>query len=152
MGTGSFQGVKCGRGVLLTTHPLLVPRSWKSRAIPLPTLGSHRACNGITLPLPLLKLYRTQIKIKCIRMSETDKIHFELDQRFSSVAHRQVMHPERMLRTALLPWACLFLPIFLFSFLFIPFLLHTSFIPPSFDLPPTNKLSKLVPDTVQSSA
>ena len=31
-------GVNCGRGVLLTTHPLLVPRSWKSRAIPLPTL------------------------------------------------------------------------------------------------------------------
>jgi hypothetical protein len=27
MGTGSSQGVKCGRGVLLTTHPLLVPRS-----------------------------------------------------------------------------------------------------------------------------
>ena len=26
--------VKCGRGVLLTTHPLLVPRSWKSRVIP----------------------------------------------------------------------------------------------------------------------
>jgi len=24
--------------VLLTTHPLLVPRSWKSRVIPLPTL------------------------------------------------------------------------------------------------------------------
>jgi len=38
MCTGSFLGVKCGRGVLLTTHPLLVPRSWKSRAIPLPTL------------------------------------------------------------------------------------------------------------------
>ena len=38
VGTGSFPGVKCGRGVLLTTHPLLVPRSWKSRAIPLPTL------------------------------------------------------------------------------------------------------------------
>ena len=38
MGTGSFPGVKCGRDVLLTTHPLLVPRSWKSRAIPLPTL------------------------------------------------------------------------------------------------------------------
>jgi len=35
---GSFPGVKCGRGVLLTTHPLLVPRSWKSRAIPLPTI------------------------------------------------------------------------------------------------------------------
>jgi len=38
MGAGSFPGVKCGRGVLLTTHPLLMPRSWKSRAIPLPTL------------------------------------------------------------------------------------------------------------------
>jgi len=38
MGTGSFPGVKCGRGVLLTTHPLLVSRSWKSRAVPLPTL------------------------------------------------------------------------------------------------------------------
>ena len=38
IGTGSFLGVKCGRDVLLTTHPLLVPRSWESRAIPLPTL------------------------------------------------------------------------------------------------------------------
>ena len=34
----SFPRVKCGRGVLLTTHPLLVPQSWKSIAIPLPTL------------------------------------------------------------------------------------------------------------------
>ena len=33
-----FPGVKCSRGVLLTTHPLLVPRSWKSRSIHLPTL------------------------------------------------------------------------------------------------------------------
>ena len=38
MGTGSFPRVKCGRGVLLTPHPLLVPRSWRSRAITLPTL------------------------------------------------------------------------------------------------------------------
>jgi hypothetical protein len=38
MGTGSFPGVKYGRAVLLTTHPLLVPPSWKSRAIPLSTL------------------------------------------------------------------------------------------------------------------
>ena len=27
MGTGSFMGVKCGHGVLLTTHPLLVSQS-----------------------------------------------------------------------------------------------------------------------------
>jgi len=37
MGTGSFPGVKCSWSVLLNTYPLLVPRSWKSRAIPLPT-------------------------------------------------------------------------------------------------------------------
>ena len=37
IGTASFPGVKSGRGVLLTTHRLLVPRSWKSRSIPLPT-------------------------------------------------------------------------------------------------------------------
>ena len=35
---GLSPGVKCGRDVLLTTHPLLVPRSCKSTAIPLPTL------------------------------------------------------------------------------------------------------------------
>ena len=52
MGTGSFPGIKCGRGVLLTTHPLLQPRSWKSRAIPLPTLWAHRTCNGNSLTLP----------------------------------------------------------------------------------------------------
>jgi len=53
MGTGSFPGVKCGRGVLLTTHPLLVPRSWKNRAMPLPIL---RATPGLqrdhTIRLP----------------------------------------------------------------------------------------------------
>ena len=41
MDTGSFLGVKYARRVLLTTHPLLVPWSWKSRAIPVipvPTL------------------------------------------------------------------------------------------------------------------
>jgi hypothetical protein len=27
MGTGSFPGVRCGRGVTLTPHPLLLPRS-----------------------------------------------------------------------------------------------------------------------------
>jgi hypothetical protein len=35
MGTGSFLGVKSSRGVTLTPHPLLVPWSWKGRAIPL---------------------------------------------------------------------------------------------------------------------
>ena len=34
MGTGSFPGVKSSRGVTLTPHPILVPRSRKSRDIP----------------------------------------------------------------------------------------------------------------------
>ena len=39
MDTGPFPRVKCGRSVILTIHPLLVPRSWKSRdTITLPTL------------------------------------------------------------------------------------------------------------------
>jgi len=35
---GLSRGVKCGRGMLLTMNTLRVPQSWKSRAIPLPTL------------------------------------------------------------------------------------------------------------------
>jgi hypothetical protein len=38
MGNGSFPGVKSGQGVTLTPHPLLVPWSWKNRAIPLLSL------------------------------------------------------------------------------------------------------------------
>ena len=34
MGTRSFPGVKCGRGVLLTTHSFLASTSWKSRVLP----------------------------------------------------------------------------------------------------------------------
>jgi len=50
MGTGPFPGVKYDRGVLLTTHPLLVQRSWKSRAIPLPTLwATTRPVTGTLL-------------------------------------------------------------------------------------------------------
>ena len=45
-GTGTLTGVKCGRDVLLTTHPLLVPWSWKSRAIPLLPLGHTGPVTG----------------------------------------------------------------------------------------------------------
>ena len=54
MGTGSFPGVKYGRVVLLITHPLLVPRLWKRRAIPLPTLWATTGPVTGTLPLPFL--------------------------------------------------------------------------------------------------
>ena len=54
MGTGSFPGVKYGRGVLLTTHPLPVPWSWKSRAMPLPTLWATTGSVTGTLYLSLI--------------------------------------------------------------------------------------------------
>ena len=53
MGTGSFPGVKSGRGVTLTPHPLLLPWSRNSRAIPLlplwavPPVQSLSACTRV---------------------------------------------------------------------------------------------------------
>ena len=61
MGTGSFPGVKSGRSVTLTPHSLLVPSSWKGRAISLLPLWAVRlvqslsACTRVHftfLPLP----------------------------------------------------------------------------------------------------
>ena len=48
MGTGSFPGVKSGRGVTLTPHPLLVPWSRKSRAIPLLPLWAVRPVQSLS--------------------------------------------------------------------------------------------------------
>jgi DNA-binding transcriptional LysR family regulator len=47
MGTGSFPVVKSGRGVTLTPQPLLVPRSWKGRAIPLLPLWAVRPVQSL---------------------------------------------------------------------------------------------------------
>ena len=46
MGTGSFSGVKCGRGILLTTPP---SGAAVMEDCLYPPSGQHRACNGITL-------------------------------------------------------------------------------------------------------
>ena len=48
MGTGSFPGVKNGRGVTLTPHPFLVPWSWKGRAIPLLPLWAVRPVQSLS--------------------------------------------------------------------------------------------------------
>ena len=57
MGTGSLPGVKCGRGVLLTAHPLLVPRSWKNRTIRLLTLWTVRPVQSLSACTVQLYLY-----------------------------------------------------------------------------------------------
>jgi len=62
MGTGSFSGVKSGRGVTLTPHPLLALCSKKGRAIPLLPLWAVRpvqslsACTRVTFTLPFFLL------------------------------------------------------------------------------------------------
>ena len=48
MDTGSFLGVKSGRVVTPTTHPLLVPWSRKSRAIPVPPLWAVRPVHSLS--------------------------------------------------------------------------------------------------------
>jgi len=48
MGTGSFPGVKSGRGVTLTPHHILVPWSRKSRAIPLLPLWAVRPVQSLS--------------------------------------------------------------------------------------------------------
>ena len=48
IGTGSFLGVKNGRGVTLTPHPLLVPWSRKGRVIPLLPLWAKRPVQSLS--------------------------------------------------------------------------------------------------------
>jgi len=48
VGTGSFPGVKSGRGVTLTPHHLLVPWSRKGRAIPLLPLWAVRPVQSLS--------------------------------------------------------------------------------------------------------
>jgi len=48
MGTGSFPGVKSGRGVTLTFHSLLMPSSRKSSAIPLLPLWTVRPVQSLS--------------------------------------------------------------------------------------------------------
>ena len=57
MGTRSFLGVKSGRGVTLTPHPLLVAWSRKSRAIPLLLLWAVRPVQSLSACTVELYLY-----------------------------------------------------------------------------------------------
>ena len=57
MVTRSFPGVKSGQGVTLTTHPLLVSWSRKSRAIPLIPLQAIRPVHSLSACTVQLYLY-----------------------------------------------------------------------------------------------
>ena len=81
-GYRGFSGVKSGRGVTLTPHPLVVPWSWKGRAIPLLPLCAVRpvqslsACTRVhfTLPQCLYKGALFPYHSTCTR------VHFTLPQ------------------------------------------------------------------------
>jgi hypothetical protein len=57
IGTGSFLGVKSGQSVTLTPYSLLVPWSWKSRAIPLFALWAVRPVQSLSAGTVELYLY-----------------------------------------------------------------------------------------------
>ena len=63
MGTGSFLGIKSGRGVMLTPHHLLVPWSRKCRAIPLLPYGLTACTEGQCLYKGALYLYLYHVNI-----------------------------------------------------------------------------------------
>ena len=62
-----FPGIKYGRGVLLNIHPLLVPMSWKSRAIPLPILWT--TTRPVTGTLYLTASYERRTNDPILRIS-----------------------------------------------------------------------------------
>jgi hypothetical protein len=74
MGTGSFPGVESGRGVTLTPHPLLVPRSKKrNRAITLLSLRAFVACKkGETYLQNILPIY-SFLKMNCSQPQRFNK-------------------------------------------------------------------------------
>jgi len=65
MGNRSFPWVKCGWGVLLTTHPFYCRGHGRVELYLYPPSGPHRSCNGITLPLP----YHLHIDCKWLHCS-----------------------------------------------------------------------------------
>jgi hypothetical protein len=73
VGTGYFLGAKSGRDVTLTPHPLQVPWSWKSRAMPLPPLWAVRPVQSLSActvelylysPYRLYSLYRASVPVQ----------------------------------------------------------------------------------------
>ena len=80
MDTGSFPGVKSGRGMTLTPHPLLVPWSWESRAIPLLPLWAvwpvqslcacarvhfHKPLKWVSSPPPIIFWLKFYVPLVC---------------------------------------------------------------------------------------
>jgi len=66
MGTGSFPGVKSGRGVTLTLHPLLVPWSRKSKFVPLLPLWAERPVQSLSACTDPQCLHRASVPVQIL--------------------------------------------------------------------------------------
>ena len=92
MSTVSFRGVKNGRGVTLNPHPLLVPWSWKGRAIPLLPLWAVRpvqslsVCTRVTFTFNFLYNTSGKSKLKTSRCAYEFRTNLD-----SSVNHNHVI-------------------------------------------------------------
>ena len=91
MCTGSFTGAKYGRGVLLTTHSLLVPRSCKSTAIFLPTLWATTRPVNETLNL-LCAFSWNKKKGLVSKMYNTIVVNYFTLTEFKKVARNEIYH------------------------------------------------------------
>jgi len=65
---GLFSGGKAGRGVMLTTHPHLVPRSRKRGAIPPLTPNAYMAYSGTNFTFSLVECVLFQIRIEFLNI------------------------------------------------------------------------------------
>jgi len=74
---GLSRGIKCDQDVLLAIYPLLVPRSWKSRAIPLPLLW---ATNGPVTGLFYLYLIFKTTGISHLKNTRGQKFNVETNK------------------------------------------------------------------------
>ena len=137
MGTGSFLGFKSSWGVTMTPHPLLVPWSRKSRAIPLLLLWavwpvqSQSACTRVhftfnfTIPLACTECYDS------LPFSEASSIPLCYIPFPSTFFHQLVFHPPSLhlaiyflvyLSASLFPnsYIILFWEFIFFHFLYMP--------------------------------
>ena len=115
MGTGSFPGVKTGRGVTLTSHHALVSWSRKSRAkppLPYGPYGLYRTSvpvQGCTLPLPipLLPLWTVE---PVQSLSACTTVHFTYTST-SPMDRTACTEPQYLYNGALYLYLYLFLPL-----------------------------------------
>ena len=74
---GLSRGVKSGRGVKLTPHPLIVPRSRKSRAIPLLPLWAVRPVQSLSA-CKRVHFFLLMKRVMCQVTPQKNNIHLAL--------------------------------------------------------------------------